>query len=87
VSAERREQELKSATDFTHLRFSMNFLNFKDEFWNNTDSSPPAFVDVLKFINTTEKYGLIRPFYCENNGPCCYKLGTCFDPIGVLSGL
>jgi hypothetical protein len=64
----------------------MNFLNFKEAFWTNNDSSPPAFVDVRKFINTTLKYSLIRPFYCENYGPC-YKLATCFDPIGVLSGL
>jgi hypothetical protein len=87
VSAERREQEIKPATDFTDLKLSMNFLNFKEEFWSNNDSSPPAFVDVLKFINTTEKYSLIGPFYCENDGPCCYKLATCFDPIGVSSGL
>jgi hypothetical protein len=30
---------------------------------------------------------LSKQFYCENNGICCYKLATCFDQIGVSSGL
>ena len=49
MSGECREQEHKSATEFTDLMFSMHFLNFKEEFWSNTAAHQLSLMEVITF--------------------------------------